>query len=110
MKKPNILLITTDQQHYSMLGAVNKILKTPNLDRLADEGMRFERAYCANPTCSPSRASILTGMYPCFPIPSTKKIRRISQRSASGIRSLTNTVRRVWACTVCNGIIITSIS
>jgi len=64
MKKPNILLITTDQQHYSMLGAVNKILKTPNLDRLADEGMRFERAYCANPTCSPSRASILTGMYP----------------------------------------------
>ncbi len=64
MEKPNILLITSDQQHFSMLGKVNEILKTPNLDRLADEGMSFDRAYCPNPTCSPSRASILTGMYP----------------------------------------------
>lgn len=63
-QKPNILLITTDQQHYSMLGAVNDILKTPNLDSLAEEGIRFNRTYCANPTCSPSRASIITGMYP----------------------------------------------
>lgn len=64
MKRPNILLITTDQQHYSMLGAVNKILKTPNLDKLASEGARMDRAYCPNPTCTPSRSSILTGMYP----------------------------------------------
>ncbi len=64
MSKPNILLITSDQQHFSMLGKVNKILKTPNLDKLADEGMSFDRAYCPNPTCSPSRSSILTGMYP----------------------------------------------
>lgn len=64
MTKPNILLITSDQQHFSMLGKVNEILKTPNLDKLADEGMSFDRAYCPNPTCSPSRASILTGMYP----------------------------------------------
>ena len=64
MSKPNILLITSDQQHYSMLGKINDILKTPNLDKLADEGMSFDRAYCSNPTCSPSRASILTGMYP----------------------------------------------
>lgn len=64
MSAPNILLITSDQQHYSMLGKVNDILSTPNLDRLADEGMLFDRAYCPNPTCSPSRASILTGMYP----------------------------------------------
>ncbi|MDE6967689.1 MAG: sulfatase-like hydrolase/transferase, partial [Clostridia bacterium] len=64
MNKPNILLITSDQQHYSMLGKVNDKIKTPNLDRLAEEGMLFDRAYCPNPTCSPSRASILTGMYP----------------------------------------------
>ncbi len=64
MAKPNILLITSDQQHFSMLGKVNKILKTPNLDKLADEGMSFDRAYCPNPTCSPSRSSLLTGMYP----------------------------------------------
>ena len=64
MAKANILLITSDQQHFSMLGKVNKILKTPNLDKLADEGMSFDRAYCPNPTCSPSRSSLLTGMYP----------------------------------------------
>ena len=64
MKRPNILLITSDQQHYSMLGAVNPKLKTPNLDSLAEDGMLFDRAYCPNPTCTPSRASILTGMYP----------------------------------------------
>lgn len=64
MQRPNILLITSDQQHYSMLGAVNNKLKTPNLDKLAEEGTLFERAYCSNPTCTPSRSSILTGMYP----------------------------------------------
>lgn len=64
MKRPNILLITSDQQHYSMLGSVNPKLKTPNLDRLAAEGALCTRAYCPNPTCTPSRSSILTGMYP----------------------------------------------
>lgn len=62
--KPNILLITSDQQHFSTLGKVNSKIKTPNLDRLADGGMMFTRAYCPNPTCTPTRASIITGMYP----------------------------------------------
>mgnify|MGYP003584317201 CR=1 FL=1 len=60
----NILLITSDQQHFSTLGAVNPRIRTPALDRLCREGTRFTRAYCPNPTCTPSRASILTGMYP----------------------------------------------
>lgn len=64
MSQPNILLITSDQQHFSALGAVNSRIKTPALDRLCREGTRFDRAYCPNPTCTPSRASILTGMMP----------------------------------------------
>lgn len=64
MPRPNILLITTDQQHYATLGVTNPRLQTPALDRLAREGARFARAYCPNPTCSPTRASLLTGMYP----------------------------------------------
>ena len=63
-RRPNILLITSDQQHFSTLGTVNPRIRTPALDRLCREGTRFDRAYCPNPTCTPSRASILTGMYP----------------------------------------------
>ena len=62
--KTNILLITSDQQHWNTLGLINPEIKTPNLDRLASQGMTFNRAYCPNPTCSPTRASILTGKYP----------------------------------------------
>lgn len=62
--KPNILLITSDQQHFNTLGKFNKEIKTPNLDRLCEEGTTFTRAYCSNPTCTPSRGSIITGKYP----------------------------------------------
>ncbi|NOU66279.1 sulfatase-like hydrolase/transferase [Paenibacillus sp. LMG 31461] len=64
MKRPNILLITSDQQHWHTLGAFNSEIHTPNLDRLTFEGTTFNRAYCPNPTCTPTRASIITGMYP----------------------------------------------
>ena len=64
MHSPNILLITSDQQHYNTLGIRNPEIHTPNLDRLAREGTLFNRAYCSNPTCTPSRASIITGLYP----------------------------------------------
>lgn len=63
-KRPNILLITSDQQHWRTLGVNNPKIRTPNLDRLCREGVRFDRAYCPNPTCTPTRASIITGMYP----------------------------------------------
>lgn len=63
-KRPNILLITSDQQHWNTLGMNNSEVQTPNLDRLAQEGTMFSRAYCPNPTCTPSRSSIITGMYP----------------------------------------------
>lgn len=64
MKKPNILLITSDQQHWNTIGRFNPELSTPNLDRLANEGTAFMRAYCPNPTCTPSRSSIITGTHP----------------------------------------------
>lgn len=63
-ERTNILLITSDQQHWSLLGRHRPGLRTPNLDRLADEGTLFSRAYCPNPTCSPTRSSIITGLYP----------------------------------------------
>ncbi|MBB6634657.1 sulfatase family protein [Cohnella thailandensis] len=63
-RKPNILLITSDQQHWNTIGAFQPEISTPNLDRLVREGTTFDRAYCPNPTCTPSRASMITGMYP----------------------------------------------
>lgn len=63
-KQANILLITSDQHHYAALGRHNPALSTPNLDRLAAQGTAFSRSYCANPTCTPSRGSIISGMYP----------------------------------------------
>jgi len=63
-RRPNILLITSDQQHFNTLGVTNPKIKTPALDRLCREGVRFDRAYCPNPTCTPTRASMITGMYP----------------------------------------------
>ncbi len=63
--RPNILLIITDQQHAGMMScAGNKWLKTPAMDRLAARGVRFERAYCGNPVCVPSRFSMMTGVLP----------------------------------------------
>jgi arylsulfatase A-like enzyme len=62
--RPNILLITSDQQHWRTLGCLNREISTPHLDRLASQGTLFSRAYCPNPTCTPTRASIITGQYP----------------------------------------------
>ncbi len=62
----NILLITSDQQHFSTLGCTNPHIRTPSLDRLAREGSRFTRAYTNNPVCTPTRATIITGLYPAW--------------------------------------------
>ena len=66
MKKPNVIVIMTDDQGYGDLGCMgSKDLKTPNIDALAENGVRFTSMYSASPVCSPSRASLLTGRYPC---------------------------------------------
>ena len=64
-ERPNILWICTDQQRYDTIHALgNGHIRTPNLDRLAAEGVAFTRAYSQSPICTPSRASFLTGYYP----------------------------------------------
>ncbi len=63
--KPNILFILTDQQRHDALSiAGNEMLQTPNLDRLAREGVYFRQAVCSWPVCGPARASLFTGLYP----------------------------------------------
>jgi len=63
--KLNFLFILADDLGWSQLGCYgNSFYETPNIDRLAREGMRFTDAYAACPVCSPTRASILTGRYP----------------------------------------------
>jgi arylsulfatase A-like enzyme len=63
--KPNFVLIFTDDQGYSDVGCYGaEGFKTPNLDRMADEGMKFTDFYVGASICSPSRAALLTGCYP----------------------------------------------
>ncbi len=64
-EQPNIILILCDELRADALGCFgNPIVKTPTIDRLADEGARFSQCFVTQPTCTPSRASILTGCYP----------------------------------------------
>jgi len=64
-QRPNVLLIFTDQHRLSALGCYGETpCQTPNIDRLAGEGVQFETAYTCCPVCSPARATIMTGLYP----------------------------------------------
>ena len=64
-RRPDILVIHTDQQSATALScAGSRDLRTPGLDRLASQGVRFEAAYCTQPLCTPSRASMATGLMP----------------------------------------------
>ncbi len=63
-KKPNIIFILTDDQRWDALGyAGNAIIKTPNMDDLARNGLYFKNAFASTPICAASRASLLTGLY-----------------------------------------------
>ena len=61
---PNIIFILTDDQPYGYIGFEgNSIVKSPNLDKLAKDGISFSNAYITSAICTPSRVSILTGQY-----------------------------------------------
>lgn len=63
--QPNIILIVADNQSASLIGAYgNKDIKTPNIDQLAREGILFNHAFSANGVCSPTRATLFTGLMP----------------------------------------------
>ncbi len=62
--RPNILLVFVDDHAYQAISAYgSQLIKTPNIDRLAVEGMRFDNCYVTNSICGPSRATVLTGKY-----------------------------------------------
>src|SRR5579885_3335283 len=62
--RPNILFIYADDLGYGDTAAYGaKAVQTPNIDRLAKEGLRFTSAYCSSATCTPSRFSLITGGY-----------------------------------------------
>jgi arylsulfatase A-like enzyme len=62
--QPNIVLLFSDDAGYADFGFQgSKIMKTPNLDKLAKQGVRFTQAYVSDPTCGPSRAGLITGKY-----------------------------------------------
>jgi Sulfatase len=63
--RPNVVFILSDNQGAWTLGCYgNPDIRTPNIDRLAAEGIRFTRALSSNPVCSPARATFLTGLIP----------------------------------------------
>ncbi len=63
--RPNIILIVSDNQSASLLGTYdNKEIKTPNIDKLANEGIKFRSAFAVNGVCSPTRATLMTGLIP----------------------------------------------
>ena len=63
VEKPNILIILADDMGYSDLSCMGSEIRTPHIDRIATEGMLFTRFYNAA-RCCPTRASLLTGLYP----------------------------------------------
>ena len=63
--RPNVLFLMTDEQHHRSLSITgNPHIQTPNMDRIAREGVLFTNATCVTLFCSPSRATIITGVYP----------------------------------------------
>ncbi len=62
--RPNVLFLICDDLNCDIGSYRHPIVKTPNIDRLAERGVRFERAYCQYPLCGPSRASFMSGLYP----------------------------------------------
>ena len=65
MKQPNIIMVFTDQHNGRVVHAMgDPYVRTPNMDRMAENGVIFENTYCNSPLCVPSRSSMLSGLMP----------------------------------------------
>ena len=65
MKRPNIIILMPDQMRADCIGASgNSFIKTPNIDKIAEEGILFENCFTVSPLCMPARASFISGLYP----------------------------------------------
>ena len=79
---PNVVLILADDMGYADLSSYGApLIKTPNLDRLASEGLRFTQFTVPSPLCTPARGSLLTGLYP----PQTGLVRNLGPGNTTGI-------------------------
>jgi len=64
-RRPNLVFVLSDQHSYKYCGCMgDPVVRTPNLDRLAQHGALFRSTYCGNPVCSPSRAGMISGVFP----------------------------------------------
>ncbi len=87
VKQPNIVLLFVDDLGWTGVGYQDGQWDTPHIDRLRTQSMRFSRAYAASPTCSPSRASVITGRHPAR----LRLVRHIPGRNRSGFDELGRT-------------------
>src|SRR5271156_5078440 len=99
VKPPNVLLVMVDQLAPAFLPFHgHRIVRAPNLERLAAGGVVFERAYCASPLCSPSRASFMTGL-----LPSRTRVYDNAAEFSADIPTFAHHLRRLGYRTVLSG-------
>ena len=93
-RQPNILFIQADQHRYDCISANgHPLLRTPHLDRLGGEGIRFDRAYCPTPVCIPSRNSLAFGVWPTEHLAIANWSTEAPRPAKEGLRSYSETLR-----------------